>query len=180
VFTLIILGTGELVQLSGRAVGDSVSGGAMFFTGLIGLIGMIIAVGIGVWVSIRISIGVNNQKTNPSFTWWVVNRLAFMVGATNLAGFMVFFLQERFPEFSGEKAAGPAAQLVMFVGIFILLSALPSGWLADKFGRKPLVVAAGVLASLGTLVVIVSPTLTLMFVGGCLVGAGVGLFYSAN
>ena len=36
------------------------------------------------------------------------------------------------------------------IGVFILLSALPSGWLADRFGRKRLVTIAGLVAALGS------------------------------
>ena len=34
----------------------------------------------GVWVSIRIGIGPDVRR-QPSFTWWVINRLAFLVAA---------------------------------------------------------------------------------------------------
>ena len=140
---------------------------------------MLTAVFIGVWVSIRISLG-QEVLNHHSFVWWVVNRLSFMVASTNLAGFMVFFLQEKFPELVAEKAAGPAAQLVMFVGIFILVMAVPSGWLADRFGKKTLIALAGLSVGVGAAVVILSPGMSLMYMGASIVGAGVGLFYSAN
>jgi MFS family permease len=172
-FTLIILGIGELVKWF---VGIS---GSFVLVGLIGLLSMLAAVVVGVWVSIRISLG-EEVLGHRSFVWWVVNRLTFMVASTNLAGFMVFFLQEKFPDLAAEKAAGPAAQIVMFVGIFILVTAVPSGWLADRFGKKTLIALAGLLVTVGAALVIASPGMTLMYVGGSIVGAGVGLFYSAN
>ena len=172
-FTLIILGIGELVKWF-VGVSDN-----FVLVGLIGLLGMLAAVVIGVWVSIRISLG-KEVSRHRSFVWWVVNRLTFMVASTNLAGFMVFFLQEKFPDLAAEKAAGPAAQIVMFVGIFILVTAIPSGWLADRFGKKALIALAGLLVAGGAALVIASPSMSLMYVGGSVVGAGVGLFYSAN
>ncbi|MGD8730486.1 MAG: MFS transporter, partial [Anaerolineales bacterium] len=147
--------------------------------GFVGLGGMALAIGLGVWVSARIGLG-EALKEKPSFRWWVINRLAFLVGANNLASFMVFFLQEKFPAFQAEKAAGPAARIIMFVGIFILITAIPSGWLSDRFGKKPLIVAAGLLAVIGTLIVVLAPTLDVIFVGACMIGAGVGFFYAAN
>jgi MFS family permease len=81
---------------------------------------------------------------------------------------------------AAEKAAGPAAQLVMFVGIFILVLAVPSGWLADRFGKKPLIALAGLSVGIGAGSVILSPDMSLMYVGASILGAGVGLFYSAN
>jgi MFS family permease len=127
---------------------------------------------------VRLSIG-NAAKEQPNFTWWVVNRLAFLVGSTNLASFAVYFLQGRMG-IERELAAKPASQLLLIVGVFILILALPSGWLADRFGRKPLVAISGLVAAAGTLVLILAPNMTIIYIGGVLVGAGTGLFYTAN
>jgi nitrate/nitrite transporter NarK len=113
------------------------------------------------------------------FTWWVINRLAFLVGATNLSTFAVYFIQARLG-FERETAAGPAARLMLVVGVFILLSALPSGWLSDRFGRRSLVILSGLMAALGTLVALLVPNLNLIYVGGTLIGIATGLFYTAN
>ena len=93
---------------------------------------------------------------------------------------MVYFLQERFADLRGEEAAGPASTVVMLVGVFILLTALPGGWLADRFGKKLLVAVSGVGAAAGTFILILFPSMTAIQIGGCLIGAAVGLFYSAN
>ena len=116
---------------------------------------------------------------NRSFTWWIVNRLAFLVGTTNLSSFAVYFLQGRLG-YAQEKAAGPASQLMMVVGVFILLSALPSGWLADRFGPKRLVAISGGMAVLGTLIIILTTSLSVIYVGGCLIGMATGIFFTAN
>jgi MFS family permease len=178
-FTALILVIGFLVNLAidySMTLSDL---GRSILIGMVGLSGMAVAIGLGVWVSAWIGLG-DALKEKPSFRWWVINRLAFLVGANNLASFMVFFLQEKLPAFQAEKAAGPAARIIMFVGIFILLTAIPSGWLSDRLGKKPLIVGAGLLAVAGTLVVVLAPTLDLIFVGACLIGAGVGFFYSVN
>lgn len=177
-FTLVILGMGAAVRSIIRL--DLGLGAAkLWVTTLVGLLAIGVAVALGVIVSLRIGVGKDIQY-QPSFKWWVINRLAFLVGSTNVATFLVFFLQERFPELAGEKAAAPAATITMFVGVFILLTALPSGWLADRFGKKLLVAVAGLLAASGVAVMMLVPSLTAIYVAGCLVGGGVGLFYSAN
>ncbi len=178
-FTVIILGMGKFVNFAGslfQSISSPVT--LAIVTGAAGLIGMAITVGLGVWMSVRLSIGKEHQQY-PSFTWWVVNRLAFLVGSTNLAGFTVYFLQGRLG-YVHEKAAGPAATLTMFVGIFILVSALVSGWLVDRFGRKPMLLISGLVAAFGTLVALLSPSLTLIYVGGCFIGAAIGLFFTAS
>jgi Na+/melibiose symporter-like transporter len=146
---------------------------------IVGVVGMIIAVALGVIFSVRISLG-KEAKTRPAFTWWVVNRLAFLVGANNLSGFVLYFIQERFPQYQGSAAAGPTSRLMLVVGISILIISLPSGWLTDKFGKKPLIFLSGILASIGTLLVILTPNMPLIYVGGILIGLASGIFFVAN
>jgi len=146
---------------------------------VVGVVAMVVAIGAGVLASLRIGVG-KDIRSLPSFKWWVVNRLAFLTASTNIATFLLFFLQERFVELEGKKAAGPAATIAMFVGIFILLTALPSGWLADRFGKKVLIAIAGLLGAGGIALIVVVPSMTAIYIGGSIVGAGIGLFYSAN
>lgn len=178
-FTTLILVIGWGVNQVIRYANDLAGTTKLLLVGLTGLAGMALAIGLGVWVSAQIGLG-NEVKQRPSFRWWVINRLAFLVGANNLASFMVFFLQEKFPEFQAERAAGPAARIIMFVGIFILLTAIPSGWLSDRFGKKPLIVVSGLLSVVGTVIVVLATSMNTIFIGACLIGAGVGFFYSAN
>lgn len=178
-FTLVILLMGALVKQVILYAENLSYSAKLSIVGLAGLLGISVAVFLGVLVSVRAGIGAES-KGNPSYTWWVVNRLAFLVAAINLSGFMVYFLQERFSQFAGDKAAEPAAQLLMVVGICVLLTALPSGWLADQFGKKTLVVVSSLLVSIGTVVVVASPIFTWLYLGGVLIGCGVGMFYSAN
>ncbi len=179
IFTAIILVAGEAVKAVGRlVVGLGSLTGLILAMGAIGLLTMAAAVVAGVWTSVRISVG-QAARRNVSFTWWVISRLAYLVGTTNLAGFAVYFLQARL-DLAQEQAAGPASQLIMIVGVMILLLALPSGWLTDRFGSKRIAAISGIVAALGTLITILSPNLTLIYVGGCIIGAATGLFFTAN
>jgi MFS family permease len=179
VFTFIILGSGQVVKLVSGLLKDITSPTILFTVmGLFGLAGMLIAVALGVWLSVRISLG-DAARQNPSFTWWVVNRLAFLVGAVNLSTFAVYFLQARLG-YVKEAAAAPASQLILFVGVFILISTLPAGWLTDRFGEKRMVSLAGLVAVVGTVIALSIPSLPVIYVGGCVIGIAAGLFYTAN
>lgn len=178
-FTLIILGSGQVVKLVSILLKDVTTPSTLFFVmGLFGVIGMLVAVALGVWLSVRISLG-RSIGQNPSFTWWVVNRLAFLVGAVNLSTFAIYFLQARLG-YVKEAAAAPASRLILFVGVFILLSTLPAGWLTDRFGEKRMVAIAGVVAVVGTLIALSIPSLPVIYIGGCIIGVAAGLFYTAN
>ncbi len=178
-FTLVILGTGAGVNAAMAWLGARSGALGAPLRVFVGVVGMALAVLIGVGVSVTLSLGRESQHRR-SFTWWVANRLAFMVGSTNLAGFMLYYLQERFVGLSGEEAAGPAARVTMFVGIFIMVTAVPSGWLADRLGKRMLVAASSIIAAAGTALVLLVPTMSALYAGGCLIGAAIGLFYSAN
>ena len=179
VFTLIILGMGKVsLEITDSIARRLTEWGTLLTIGIVGLAAMVLAVGVGVWASIQISLG-EDAKSNPSYTWWVINRLAFLVGITNIASFAVFFLQGRLG-LAREQAAGPASQLIMVVGIFILLLALPSGWLADRFGRKLLVILSGFGGAFGALILIIAPNLAWIYAGAILVGAAAGTFYTSN
>ena len=102
-----------------------------------------------------------------------------MVASTNIASFIIFFFQERFPAFKMEKAAEPAARVIMLVGLFIIVTAVPSGWLADRYGKRMLIWISCALAMAGSCIVLVVPQMIAMYIGGCIIGASVGLFYSA-
>jgi len=179
-FTVVILGMGQVVSWLGAAFAGIQSPlGLSLLMGAAGLLAMAVASVLGVWVSVRLCVGAANQREHPAFTWWVVNRLAFLVPAFSLSGFALYFLQGRL-KLTAEAATGPAAQMMMFVGVFVLLAALPSGWLSDRFGRKPMVALSGVLGGVGTLILLLAPNLALIYVGACIIGLGTGIFYTVN
>jgi len=176
-FMAIILSGGAAVEWIGRLLEGVTSTTLLLIAmGLTGLLMMVLAVVLGVWVCVRISLG---EKRTGSFTWWVINRLAFLVGANSFSTFAVYFFQARLG-LEGEAAAGPTARLLMVVGILILICALLSGWLADRIGRKRLVGASGLLAALGTLILVLAPSLVMIYVGGAIIGGATGIFFTSN
>lgn len=178
-FTVVLLGIGWVLEKIQPLLSGLTTTSLLATTGLISLIGMAIAVYGGVTASLHLGLKNEALRKDPAFRWWVINRLAFLIGANNLASFTVYFLQARLG-YIAEQAAGPASRLTMFVGVFILLSALPGGWLSDRFGRKRMVALAGLLAAGGTALALATPNLTVIYIGGCIIGAGMGFFYTAN
>ena len=180
VFTTVILILGEGVRQVSQILARTDSVTTLSITvGALGLLALIIAVGAGVWASVRISIGIKAARQVPSFSWWVVNRLAFLVGVNNLSGFAVYFLQARLG-MRGEEAAGPASKLMMVVGILILLSAVSSGWISDRIGTKRLVALSGITAAVGASLIILAPNMREIYVGGSIIGIATGTFFTSN
>jgi MFS family permease len=69
------------------------------------------------------------------------------------------------------------------VGLFTLVTALPGGWLSDRFGHKHMIGLSGLAAAAGSFLLlgtIWAPDLTLIYIAGALVGLATGLFMTAN
>ncbi|MBM3129109.1 MAG: SLC45 family MFS transporter [Chloroflexi bacterium] len=178
-FAIIILGLGETIKFGGALLIGVKDVATLFIAfGGAGFSAMALAVALGVWFSVRLSIG-DAARANPSFTWWVVNRLAYLVSIVNLSTFTVYFLQGRLG-LVREQAAGPAANLLLVLGVFVLIFALMAGWLADRFGPKRIVALAGVIAALGVAIIIATPNLAVISIGAAFLGAATGMFYTAN
>jgi Na+/melibiose symporter-like transporter len=178
-FASIIIGIGGGVRVLLRWSSRLAPRYATLVVASAGTAGMLLAVVLGVSVCVRIAAG-RRARSAQSFTWWVINRLAFLVATNGLSGFMLYFLQERFAELQAERAAGPASSAVLLVGVFVLLTAVPSGWLADRIGKRMLVALSGIVAAAGMTVLLWVPTMATVYVGGSLVGLAVGLFFTTN
>jgi len=113
----------------------------------------------------------------PSFTWWVVNRLLFLAAVGSIQSFAQYFLADVLGVPNAPAATG---KLLMVVGIFTVASALPSGWLSDKFGRKSLVALSGVVAAVGTFLLFFAHNMTLVTICGVIIGLSTGIFMTVN
>jgi len=179
-FTIIILVLGEGTKAFGGLVaglGDVTL--TLLLYGIVGVVAMGVAIALGVYFSVRLSLGTAASESNPSFTWWGINRLAFLVGAVNISTFVVYFLQGRLG-LVREKAAGPAANLLLVVGVMILIFAIASGWLSDRIGHKRTVAIAGITGAIGVAIAIAVPDLNAIYLGGLFIGIAAGMFYTAN
>lgn len=175
IFVAVTALAGGLVGLVGRLCGG-MGVVKLVAVGLAGLVAMAGAIILGVWWSARVGIGEGARK-HPSFTWWVVNRLLYLAAVGSIQSFALYFLQDVLHVPNAPVAVG---NLMVVVGIFTLLAALPSGWLADRFGRKPLVALAGVAGALGTFLLFLSHTMPMVTVSGIIIGMSAGIFMTTN
>ncbi len=175
IFVAVTTACGGAVGLVGRLFGG-MGVVQLVAVGLAGLAAMAGAIILGVWWSARVGIGEGGRKY-PSFTWWVVNRLLYLAAVGSIQSFALYFLQDVLHVPNAPVAVG---NLMMVVGIFTLLAALPSGWLADRFGRKPLVAFAGMVGALGTFLLFLSHTMPMVTVSGIIIGISAGVFMTTN
>jgi MFS family permease len=170
-----------ITQISQRLVGwvggkTGTVGLGILIVGLAGLLAMAGSIIIGVYFAARVGLG-REALFHSGFIWWVINRLLFLAALGSIQGFAQYFLADVL------KVKNPAtltAILMAVVAIFLLPSALVSGWLSDRMGRFKLVLASCLISALGTFLLLFSPNVPMVMVSGCIIGIGAGIFMATN
>jgi MFS family permease len=117
--------------------------------------------------------------TNPAFTWVFVQRALFWCGLIALNTFLLYYLIDVVGmEFA--RASRFVGQISLALGVGVLMLSVPAGRLADRVGRRPLVLAAGLLAAAGTGMILVARSEALLILAGVVLGVAVGAWQSAN
>jgi MFS family permease len=123
---------------------------ATIVIGVGGAVAMLLAVVVGVWAGCLGTLG-RDARSRPAFVWWIANRLMFLAAVTTLQGTVLYFVEYAF-NLSPEAAASLTGALTSMIGIFILLTALISGWVSERSSRKRLMILGVRLLYLGLLV----------------------------
>lgn len=118
-------------------------------------------------------------RNNPAFTWWFINRSFFWISFTILGTFLLFFIID-VVGLSEADAQSYLARFSLVLGGSILLIAVPSGRWADRWGRKPLVLLACILTTIGTVLIVLLRDLNAVTYAGAIIGMGSGIFISAD
>lgn len=167
---LVDFSSTQLVQRE-AAVGLQIA-----IVGLAGLIGMAGSILVGVYLGAWVGIG-KEARRQTSFIWWVVNRLLFLAGVGSIQGFAQYFLSDvlQLP-----NAATMTTVLLAVVAVFLFVSALGGGYLADRLGRRRLVALSALVAAAGTVLLLFSTNIPMVIVSGSVIGIGAGTFMATN
>ncbi|MCL4506953.1 MAG: MFS transporter [Chloroflexi bacterium] len=118
-------------------------------------------------------------RAHPAFGWWFANRLLFWAAFIALNTFLLFYAIDVI-KLQQDEAQRYIGTLSTVLGAALVIISIPSGWITDRIGRKPLIVAAGLIAMLGTLIILIARDLGLVTVAAGVIGIGIGMFLSAN
>ena len=116
-------------------------------------------------------------KGNPGFIWFLLSRLFVLMGGVILQTFALYFITDVLHH---PNPAGVAADLLITVGVFLVLSVYPAGQLSDRFGRKPVILLSGLLGIIGISVLLLTKNYTGVLACGGLLGLSTGAFLSTN
>jgi Na+/melibiose symporter-like transporter len=116
-------------------------------------------------------------RNHRDFWRLIVARLFFLTGVYGIQTFAQYFIRDTLAVPDPVKLTGDllATIVLTLIGFSIL-----AGYLCDRYGRKPLHVAAGLLIIIGSLAMIMASTANNILLFGSVIGAGIGLFLSAN
>jgi len=119
------------------------------------------------------------RSARPSFYWWMANRFLFWSSAIAIRTFMLNYLEDVLG-LSANEAQALGSRLFVLLGVGVFILALPAGVIADRIGRRPILAAAGGMAAIGTLLFVIWPALSILYVAGGLIAVGAGIFASAS
>jgi len=114
-----------------------------------------------------------------SFKHLLLARFLFLFGIYAIGRFLLFFVAGRLALDSNQAAEKAGTILAGLAFVTILTSPL-SGWLADHFGRVPLMVAGAIFGAISALLLILAKTEVQILLFGSLMSIGSALFASGN
>lgn len=121
----------------------------------------------------------NFDHLSPAFPWWMINRFLFWAAAISVRTFLLNYLQDVL-HLSPAETHALSSRIILLLGAGVFLLVLPAGAVADRIGRRPLLLTAGLLAASGALLFIFLRDVNLLFIAGGLIAAGAGIFTSAS
>ncbi len=120
-----------------------------------------------------------DQRRYSGFVWVLVSRL-FIVVAMNLVRNYILYYIQHLLHMTAVQAADAAGTLMAILAVAIAIIVYPAGALSDRLGRKPLVVASGLVGAAGSLLLLLARSYTHLLLFGGVLGLSIGIFLSVN
>ena len=121
------------------------------------------------------------QRSNwpRGFGWWFANRALFWAAIVALNSFVIFYMEDVIG-MTFSEASRLFGDLSVVLGVSLLIITIPAGRLSDKLGRRPIILAACLVAVAGNLLILGARTRPLLILGGAALGLATGVFLSAS
>jgi MFS family permease len=116
-------------------------------------------------------------RANTSFIFFLVSRFLFLMPLIVVRTFGLYFLKDVV------RILDPVAMtsdLMVVVGVSLLIVVYPAGYLADRIGRRPIVIASGLISAFGFVILLFFHAYFYIMLAGALLGIANGGFMSAN
>lgn len=121
----------------------------------------------------------NRSNWPKGFGWWFVNRALFWAAIIALNSFVIFYMED-VVGMTFSEASRLFGDLSVVLGVSLLIITIPAGRLSDRLGRRPIILAACVVAVAGNLLLLFARTRPVLILGGAALGLATGVFLSAS
>jgi MFS family permease len=129
-----------------------------------------------VWTTVLGTFKVDLRRYSD-YLWWLINRFVFFIGLTSIQTFLLYFIEDVVKLPNPAQATG---NITAILGVAILAVVFPAGYLADRIGRKRLMIVSGVGATIGGFLFPFSHSLAELMIYGGIVGLSAGIFISVG
>jgi MFS family permease len=129
-----------------------------------------------VWATVLGTFKVDLRRYTD-YLWWLINRFVFFIGLTSIQTFLLYFIEDVVELPNPAQATG---NITAILGVAILAVVFPAGYLADRIGRKRLMIVSGVGATIGGFLFPFSHSLVELMIFGGIVGLSAGIFISVG
>lgn len=116
-------------------------------------------------------------SAHTGYWWLIASRFFYLFGIYGIQVFAQYFVRDRMHVSNPVQATG---DLMAAIVITLIVLAVGAGWLCDKWGRKRVQALAGAFGAIGALLLLAAQTPTQLLIYGSVLGAGIGIFLSAN
>ncbi len=136
----------------------------------------------------------------PSFLWLMASRLLILMGLVGVQSFVFFYFSNVFFHNQRNETITASYTLLGLVIVAAFLSSWPAARASDRFGRRPFIMAGGLLGAVGVLMLVFShyqllptqlveplarmlkvpPLAAQATLVGVLIGIGYGVFFSVD
>ena len=116
-------------------------------------------------------------RATPAFWRLIIGRFVFLLSVYPIQAFAQYYVRDRL------NAANPVemtGNLMAAIVLSLMVFSLLGGFLTDRIGRRRMHILAAALVGVGSLLMLPARTPWAVLVFGSVVGAGIGVFLTAN
>ena len=118
-------------------------------------------------------------ETGSSLLRVVAARFLFLLGIYAVGRFLLLFVADRFG-LTPDAAAAEAGMALASLALVTVAASLPAGWLADRIGRRALMVGGGLVGGAGIALLPAADSMVALIGAGSLMAIGSAAFGSAS
>jgi MFS family permease len=116
-------------------------------------------------------------RATPAFWRLIAGRFVFLLSIYPIQAFAQYYVRDRLAADNPVQLTG---DLMATIVLSLMAFSVLGGYLCDRFGRRRMHFASAALVGVGSLLMIPVRTPSAVLVFGSIIGAGIGLFLTAN